>query len=562
MTRSTGLWPASAGVQKAPNILKWNRNFAFSGGTSSLRALIKTGMCSDSPERQPACPVPQATPYDQVPYLSQVYELTNPDRIETVARLYGLQPPSCCSARILEIGCGDGTNVRNLAYLYPGSQIVGFDLAATMIEKGRASLAELGLHNIELHCRNILEIDSSYGEFDFIICHGIYSWIPEEVRRKVLSICATNLSPRGVAYISYNTYPGWHARGLVRAMMITGAMQGQGYTERLRHARYSIELYLSTLQSETTPYAEMVRKELIRARGCPDWYLFHDYLSEINHPFFLSEFVESLSDTGLRYVGDVDVARMNDLAFPQGVRELLVQRGDSRVEIEQSLDYLRNNSFRRSLLVRNTQQPDERVLPERLLPLWIGSSIQAVDHATNHEGRLYAHQSGMQLRVPLGGMLDLALTVLGGAWPRLLCVEDLFHSLVRQRQTAPASPEAQRLQTEFLSFLLNGVYRGFIRVHSNPLACGSDVSGAITASACARSEAVSSDRVSSLRHHCVQVSDFERSLLALLDGTRTLEAVTREVLSIHSGTAAEVESKLKQSLARLVSEGLLHNSPS
>ena len=40
------------------------------------------------------------------------------------------------------------------------------------------------------------------GDFDFIICHGVYSWIPEALREDLLRVCRERLTPDGVAMVS------------------------------------------------------------------------------------------------------------------------------------------------------------------------------------------------------------------------------------------------------------------------------------------------------------------------------------------------------------------------
>ena len=78
---------------------------------------------------------------------------------------------------------------------------------------------QLGLTNVTLRHASITDVDESYGKFDYIIAHGVFSWIPTEVREKLLDICAKNMAPGGVAYVSYNTYPGWYLRGAAHDLM-------------------------------------------------------------------------------------------------------------------------------------------------------------------------------------------------------------------------------------------------------------------------------------------------------------------------------------------------------
>jgi SAM-dependent methyltransferase len=136
-----------------------------------------------------------------------------------VAILAGLSPAPVERCRVLELGCARGGNLIPMGVGLPGGSFIGFDLSAGQVAAARAVIDALGLENVAIHHKNILEVGEEIGTFDYIICHGTYSWVPAEVQEKILEISARNLAPDGVACISYNTYPGWRLRGLTRDMM-------------------------------------------------------------------------------------------------------------------------------------------------------------------------------------------------------------------------------------------------------------------------------------------------------------------------------------------------------
>jgi SAM-dependent methyltransferase len=157
--------------------------------------------------------------YDEVPYDSYPFAQSHPFRLATQARLFGMTPTHPRRARVLELGCASGGNLLPLAEVFPEATIVGLDASARQIEQGHEAIRVLGYKNIELRHANILDIDESLGTFDYIIAHGVYSWVPDDVQRKLLDICSKNLAEQGVAYVSYNTFPGWRLRGMIRDLM-------------------------------------------------------------------------------------------------------------------------------------------------------------------------------------------------------------------------------------------------------------------------------------------------------------------------------------------------------
>ena len=151
--------------------------------------------------------------YDEVPYLGQPFFQTRIQHLATMATIYGMTPPSLENCKVLELGCTDGGNLIPMALCFPQSQFLGIDLSPKQIMLGKKIVEETGISNLQLKVSDILEVDDSWGKFDFILVHGVYSWVPEEVQNQIFEICQKNLSTNGLAYISYNIYPGWKVFG-------------------------------------------------------------------------------------------------------------------------------------------------------------------------------------------------------------------------------------------------------------------------------------------------------------------------------------------------------------
>src|SRR5918997_3320502 len=155
--------------------------------------------------------------YDAVRYSNNPYAQTHPERLATVAILHGLTPPDPFTARVLEIGCGAGGNLMAMAAATPGIRATGVDLATGPIADGQAAIAEIGLDTIALHVADVRSLaDGSLGEFDYIVAHGVYSWIPEDARDALMATIRASLAPAGVGYVSFNAHPGGYFRRMLR----------------------------------------------------------------------------------------------------------------------------------------------------------------------------------------------------------------------------------------------------------------------------------------------------------------------------------------------------------
>ena len=153
------------------------------------------------------------TGYNDVPYTSAPDPARHPERLATLGTLLGLDVAPLPTCRVLELACGDGANLVPIASTLPGATFVGFDFAAAPIARAQRMVSELRLanvHAVQLHLR---EVPGDFGTFDYIIAHGLYSWIPADVRAHVMPLIARLLAPNGVALVSYNAMPGCHMRG-------------------------------------------------------------------------------------------------------------------------------------------------------------------------------------------------------------------------------------------------------------------------------------------------------------------------------------------------------------
>lgn len=168
--------------------------------------------------------------YDEHTYDSYSYGQTL-DYLYAVARLHGLAASDPYSSNILEIGCAMGGNIIGQAINHPNSNFIGIDLSSEQIAIGKRAIDGIGCTNIKLIEMDICNLVSEFKgkiEFDYIICHGIYSWVPDFVRSAILDSCKELLSKNGVAFISYNCYPGWKYVEPLRDFMRFSAVKSSG----------------------------------------------------------------------------------------------------------------------------------------------------------------------------------------------------------------------------------------------------------------------------------------------------------------------------------------------
>lgn len=290
--------------------------------------------------------------YEAVPYERLVHRFTHPDRIALAARRHGFDPAPVPAARVLELGCASGDNLVGMAYGLPAASFAGVDLSLRQIEAGRRRVEALGLANVRLVAGDLGDVDGSWGPFDYVVAHGVLSWVPEPVRRRLLEVCRERLSPGGVAFVSWNCLPGWRFRLLVRDVLLDGAAPAREPRERARLARERLATVAANVFDPASPWGRYLVERAEELEGESDADLLHDYLENENEAFSLRDVVGRAAAAGLDYLCDAQEPFVPEEPLTPamlGVLEAL----PGEVEREELLDLLRERTLRQGLFVRS-----------------------------------------------------------------------------------------------------------------------------------------------------------------------------------------------------------------
>lgn len=298
--------------------------------------------------------------YNELLYKSNPFNYTIPALLEAYGRLYGLTPKDSRKARVLELGSSFGGNIITQALYNPESEFIGIDLTAEQVKEGNEVIEKIGLKNIKLLEKNILEINEDFGKFDYIIVHGVFSWVPDIVKEKIVKICNENLTEEGIAYISYNTYPGWKEPDKVREMMIYANKYFPDFS--LGDKTQRGKAFISIVADQMKSYTDIAEKkgdfikQIEEILKMQDYYVGHEYLEFFNNPMYLHEFVDLMRKENLEYISDVALRLSIASIYNQSTVEKLQQlsQGDHVIK-EQCLDYILDTKFRRALICKKSQ---------------------------------------------------------------------------------------------------------------------------------------------------------------------------------------------------------------
>ncbi len=493
--------------------------------------------------------------YDQLPYDSLPLPETQPDFLAAVAGLHGFDAPDPSRARILELGCAQGGNLIPLAWRWPGSDCVGVELSRVQAEAGADFIHRLDLPNVRILHGDLAALPDDLGQFDYIIAHGVFSWVPPSVRQALLEVCRHHLSPNGMAYISFNVAAGWHALQPLRTALIERTSADLPAPERHQQALR----VLDELEAEWSD--PLLLKEVAYLRTAAPSYLFHEYLAEFNVPMGFGEFASQLDAHGLRYVGEAGPRRaVVDIEDAWG----LIPEGMAGrwLDAEAALDDALAIRFRRALIARDDAPCAQPPQAEALSCLAFYADLRSdeeIDLEASVEQR-FLNPAGNTFPIALPAMKAAAMA-LSAAYPGALDYMALLSAAARvlaQYDASPELDEAPFREALFQLVMAHGVMptiaAGAFAAEPGEFPC---------ANVLARQQASSPGWVvSGARHVAMDMDPAGRMLLSALDGSQTVDALAARMQAAlaHAGLEvplARVKELTWQQLWLFARQGLL-----
>ena len=455
--------------------------------------------------------------------------------------------------------------------MYPEAKFLGVDPSASQVEAGMKEIEKLGVSNVRLETGTAAEIPGPEDRFDYIICHGVFSWVDEETQQGILQSIGGHLSENGLAYVSYNTLPGWNLRRIIRDLLLMHLPEEGDVDFRIRKAREILRVFEAAAGYEfERPYSLVMNAELRRIASESDAYLFHEFLEPENNPIFLSRFVEGLKSCGLQYVADTKMSRNEmhrlhkDMASERTLRDVK-ENFTERTGLEQFLDFSFHTPFRESILCRSDRNVAPAAIVDVLSRCRIAAAFEPIEGPPDLRCDLeeeFVDHAGRRLMASRPAV-KAALVSLGKAWPGGLEFEELWNSLEGTVRNDPA--QAALTKDGFLRMLFDYARKDHLDVCLFEMEVSAEVGDRPVVSSFVRAQARQGCALTNLRYETVEVGDFERELLQYLDGRHTEEMLIEELVQSLTAHGARIEeggeeisdpSRQRELVATLLNDGL------
>jgi len=486
-----------------------------------------------------------STPYDEVLYPSGLFPQTHPDRLATRAYLRGMSPAPIECCRVLELGCGAADNLVAMAFQLPGSEFVGIDVGRIPIASGQALVAELGMRNVTLLAMNLCDPGlDQFGEFAFIIAHGVYSWVPQPVRERILGICQNMLTAQGIAYISYNTYPGCHFRDLVRHMMCFHTQKFQGTAEKAAQSRALVK-FIAESRIKSDYYTEAFRAQLGRLTKYCDESLYHDDLNPLAQPCYFHEFMAEAARHDLQYVGEAVLDNSDRALFtPETLQRMSELEGANEIVREQYKDFLCGTGFRHTLLCRKEILLAPVVVDERIPELFaMCDYVPMIDPEA-------AGDAPIEFQSPRGGKFEIAdplwrtgLSYICSQWPCAASFEQIMEKVRERDAKRIIDSDAETEAATIAAALRQSYLAGELSLSVRPPKVVNRISERPAISQLAHEQLRRGRPLASQLHRSMKIPNFASShFMSLLDGSRDLETLSAEMIAFTASHVANSQA--------------------
>lgn len=364
-----------------------------------------------------------ANPYDELPYLSVVVPWSAPERLALASLLHGGPRAPRERYRVLELGCGTAANLLALAYYRPRATFVGVDSAASAIASAASRRAALALSNLELVEADFARAaERLAGPFDFILAHGVLSWVPDDQRDALLDLCARHLAPEGLLYLNYNTRPGWNVRGMVRDLLRAQTARAGGLPARAAAAQTLAGTLAASFATAEHPYSALMAREFRLVAEGEISYVAHEYLADDNRAYWRSELLALARARGFDYVADADF----DEAWgriPVDLAGRLAAVPELQPPVEDAVDLLCYRQLHSPILTRRPWTPRPPELGE-LGALFVASQLAPIA-PDEPPPRRFRNPAGIEVSAKTEAMAE-AFERLRAVWPRGMAVAALF----------------------------------------------------------------------------------------------------------------------------------------
>jgi len=465
--------------------------------------------------------------------------------LSTLAFLNGLSTPPASESRVLEIGCSTGGNLIPMACAFPEASFLGIDISSSQIKSACKKVSTLELKNIRFIEGDVRQEEPLEGNFDYIICHGMLTWVDPGIQDALLAFIAKNLTPEGVCYLSFNSQPGWRTRQIIWNALAPVRSMICSVQEKTARAKALLRSMSAMLIDTHRPYGIQLKEEIDRNLERSNAFFAHEILNPFCSALTLSELRALLKNYQLHYLCDAEPFRSPGVwaAFPELEQEFnknIAAPPCQNVNPEQMADFLFPQSFRGAIISKKKAAPGLRQNPELIDSLSLCSPIMPLEVQPDifSTKAVTFCSPTEQTREESDPLVKSALLVMRKTWPEPIHFKELYATALELSGLEPDTEQLVQLRLTLMHYfqskhleLYREGYRAAIHHSDNPKLFSF-----------ARSQSLTQDWVTTLRHETMPVDQFDKFLMPLLNGENSRATIAERMSALLQNGALQAKS--------------------
>lgn len=284
-------------------------------------------------------------------YTHGFYNETTPAHLHWVALLQGYKMP-LERFRYLDLGCGQGFNLIQMAALHPQAEFVGVDFMPEHVANAKRLAADASISNvtfIEADFTRLAKDPCQLGLFDYVVAHGITTWVSAAVRLALFSLAQSVARPGGLFYNSYNAYPGWlHVTPFQHLLL-----QYQKQLDSFSATKKSIAVLSKLIESNGPIHRALpgLKTQLSTISSKDPSYVPHEYSNHSWQPVFSSEMIMLAIEHKFKFMSSATLAEVFQGCYPADLNQIIQSERDP-ITRETIRDLALFQSFRRDVYVK------------------------------------------------------------------------------------------------------------------------------------------------------------------------------------------------------------------
>lgn len=356
-------------------------------------------------------------------YPTTFFRELSPVWLNYVAALNGAAPRELGQTfTYLELGCGTGFSSLVHAAAFPSAEFHACDFNPICIAACEQRAGALAIRNVRFHEASFDELlTRNLPEFDFIVLHGVYSWVDNPVQQSIRQLIRENLKPGGLVYLSYNCLPGWTCEVPLRKLLLEFAAASKGdSSQRTEHAVHTLKrLRSSGLEFfRANPSAITAVDAYARSDSS---YMAHEFLDEAWEPRYSVDVADEMMEAEVSYLGSATLVDNHEPLIIDSSTAEAISGLETARQRQLATDFAVNRQFRRDVFVRPSENDENVDVARNLSDVVIGCLGNPATISTTIQvprGRVNFHADFIQELRPLmsrgPATLRQVATALGG----------------------------------------------------------------------------------------------------------------------------------------------------